>query len=1848
MALVEPRPDQFQDQVIYLDFDGAESITYHGPVVVEDIDVPAFETPTELAAQEDEIIEGIVAQLEDIFAGTGVMFTDQQPGESAQHSTIYIGGNDSAFSQYGSFLGLAEQVDIRNLDYADNALVFTENINISSQTFESCTYSIAAVAAHEIGHLLGLAHATHPTDSTIAGEADTLGGLLSQVAYATNVHKYIVEESISLFSEKYPDAWDDPSFDVLVNESFGWYAWDAAENEDIDPAPWGGDTHFGSVQPYFEHFFDPDELDTFDGLFLYSSALDRADVYWNGGDDEGGGDDFVGLVSLYESGSADLAWTYIGHVAHLVADMTVPAHAHSDAHVSPDQHWIGYVFGDDNYEEYTAVNYDQWDHADVPGAISTSSSIEQLFRTVAEETDNYDSDNEDGEDFWDGNLGEVEPELCNTYASVLIPNAIEYTASLFEMFVGEVKPTITGWVPAQASSSVVVSVTPDGKGSMGIRQVEFEVWNGSSWQHAATDASSAGGWNGTISLAGFSVGSNVYIRARALDQGGLYSDWAEWTVLKEFAGDPQSIVLSVDVSPDSNVGAYSPVTASGTVYYDNGDTVPTGIVLINNGTTVYTAAISNGVFSQVIEAPGSSRNVVFTAEEYVYGFPTVQATHFVSVEGSQQGSGYELTHLDIIYDKVLDGNGLVTQWWAKEAFGTDDEYVETLVYLEDVYDELQIRSEYYRPNGAHFGEARYYTVPDPGDYGYDYWYAYSVRLGWLIDGYETAYDPGLYTVEVSIDDGGGWDLVGTKYFSFAYNFTEHRMAEDIQDVSPYNFINPRTTFYTDSDDAYTWARLEWVAEDLDVKWEWYEPNGSRYSTSTYSIPDPVSQDYIQWDWYNVWSSIGIDGNSAASKPGDWHVNVFVEDPVHGGWDQIYTDYFQILERPAQAPLLTVSPNEAAPVEGASVSLTLLATDNTYLDAATLYWDDGEEHSLSWNSLYSGSLSRTANLGSLTGLLDIDYWATAVDTSGNSTTTSRMSLGFRPLAPETLASVTVGLDSVNLSWSDTSAIESGFRVERRADDADTWVEIGSVGPNVTSFEDQSLDANATYFYRVRAFNGTGESTWSNVVEVTTLHPIPGDANGDGLVNEDDATVLAGHWGMCGMTWADGDFNADGAVNAADASILAANWGAQIEVPFEIIVTPIDLTVPEGSTAEFAVELSAEPRFPVTVTVEWTSGDEDLTVNSGGTLTFDSDHPWNTPQTVTLAAAEDTDDLDSTAEFTISADGATNQPVLIARESDNDTEVCQIHGTKWNDLDGNGEQNGEEPGLAGWKIFVDTNLNGLWDTGEPYDVTDANGDYSISGLAPGAYVVAEVLQEDWEQTSPNTTDDPLVTILNPSAAADDVFASVLTAIGSNVLIGCRADDTDGSDVGIAYLFNGSTGELVRTFHSPSPAVDNKFGEAVGSIGNDALVAAVQPFVGPGVVYRFDVTTGAVKDTIPNPNPHSQDRFGAAIAGLGNYIVIGAPYSDAFASDGGAVYVFDEASGDQSTILNHTPNADDYFGSALAIMGNMLAVGAPKDESGGVRAGAVYVFNLSTGEKLFTIENPSRDNDDLFGGVLAAVDGNWVVGASRDSTDATCSGSTYLFEGATGSLRHTFKNPHPGSQHRFGGALASMGSIVLIGAPGDASSGVAGGAAYAFDSHTGQLLQTYYSPTPDANDIFGVSMVSVANKLVVGASQDATLANNAGTAYSFWGPAENSAAGAHLLPLATGENAENVDFGNRQVGEAADNIIYPSQGPLVGPVLARPAKVARRLIAPVRREEAVETASVIASVVEPTPYAAAADAALAEEYGPQFEQPSVECQRLAWSYTLARRQPHEREHSILAKTALAIDLLLADRPM
>jgi Putative Ig domain len=95
-----------------------------------------------------------------------------------------------------------------------------------------------------------------------------------------------------------------------------------------------------------------------------------------------------------------------------------------------------------------------------------------------------------------------------------------------------------------------------------------------------------------------------------------------------------------------------------------------------------------------------------------------------------------------------------------------------------------------------------------------------------------------------------------------------------------------------------------------------------------------------------------------------------------------------------------------------------------------------------------------------------------------------------LAPEAsnLVANVISDSEVDLSWTDNSASETGFRVERAVDAAFTTGKTSITAPaNATAAADTTTAGSTTYYYRVIAFNANGDSLPSNVVSITTPAP-----------------------------------------------------------------------------------------------------------------------------------------------------------------------------------------------------------------------------------------------------------------------------------------------------------------------------------------------------------------------------------------------------------------------------------------------------------------------------------------------------------------------------------------------------------------------------------------------------------------------------------------------------------------------------------------------------------------------------------------------------------------------------------------
>ena len=91
----------------------------------------------------------------------------------------------------------------------------------------------------------------------------------------------------------------------------------------------------------------------------------------------------------------------------------------------------------------------------------------------------------------------------------------------------------------------------------------------------------------------------------------------------------------------------------------------------------------------------------------------------------------------------------------------------------------------------------------------------------------------------------------------------------------------------------------------------------------------------------------------------------------------------------------------------------------------------------------------------------------------------------PLAPSNLVASAFSKSQINLTWTDNSGNETGFRIERcKGSTCTNFALIATVGANVTSYSNTKLNANTTYRYRVYAYNTSGNSGYSNIAAATT--------------------------------------------------------------------------------------------------------------------------------------------------------------------------------------------------------------------------------------------------------------------------------------------------------------------------------------------------------------------------------------------------------------------------------------------------------------------------------------------------------------------------------------------------------------------------------------------------------------------------------------------------------------------------------------------------------------------------------------------------------------------------------------------
>lgn len=233
--------------------------------------------------------------------------------------------------------------------------------------------------------------------------------------------------------------------------------------------------------------------------------------------------------------------------------------------------------------------------------------------------------------------------------------------------------------------------------------------------------------------------------------------------------------------------------------------------------------------------------------------------------------------------------------------------------------------------------------------------------------------------------------------------------------------------------------------------------------------------------------------------------------------------------------------------------------------------------------------------------------------------------------------------------------------------------------------------------------------------------------------------------------------------------------------------------------------------------------------------------------------------------------------------------------------------------------------------------------------------------------------------------------------------------------------------------------------GALGADSTAPNGPPNAGAAVVFVRTGGQWAAQGRLEAVDAGAGRRFADTIAIDGDVVVVGAPLDDDLGARSGSVYVFvrQGATWSQQAKLTAADGAaNDTFGTAVAIAGDSLAVGSPRNtNAAGVAAGAVYVFaragtSWSQQAKLVGAELQPAS----FLGNSVTIEGDTLVAGTNTNVD-----EAYVFvRSGTQWGQQARLTPSRSEGESFGASVSLFGDTLAVGA---LPSGLAPGAVYVF---------------------------------------------------------------------------------------------------------------------------------------------------------------------------------------------------------
>jgi len=260
-------------------------------------------------------------------------------------------------------------------------------------------------------------------------------------------------------------------------------------------------------------------------------------------------------------------------------------------------------------------------------------------------------------------------------------------------------------------------------------------------------------------------------------------------------------------------------------------------------------------------------------------------------------------------------------------------------------------------------------------------------------------------------------------------------------------------------------------------------------------------------------------------------------------------------------------------------------------------------------------------------------------------------------------------------------------------------------------------------------------------------------------------------------------------------------------------------------------------------------------------------------------------------------------------------------------------------------------------------------------------------------------------------------------------------------------------------------------------------------------------------------TNDAFGYATAMDGDYIVIGAYKEDTTAIDAGSAYIYKKYSDGTFFQVDRIQASDageeNYFAKSLAISQSYIVVGSPNDGSEGNSAGSAYIFQRKSDSSVEEISKITADDieaGDYFGNAVA-IDNNYIaISAYQEDETEENAGSVYIFKiNSDNSVVQIAKvqADYPKKDDYFGTSISLSRNYIVVGTPYQDTTADNAGTVYIFkiesDDTVNQIAKIQAKDAGEA-DYFGRSVSIDDDYILIGADGEDTTTNNAGSAYLF----------------------------------------------------------------------------------------------------------------------------------------------------